>query len=97
MKGRSVVGSLAGVMKGRNVSMDVKRGLRNSILLSTLTYGLENWTWNGVQQSRVHAVEMSYLRGACGVNRQDGVSNESVYERCGMRGRGSGEGCGVVE
>ncbi len=36
MKGWSVVGSLAGVMKGRNVSMDVKRGLRNSILLPTL-------------------------------------------------------------
>ncbi len=36
MKGRSVVGSLAGVMKGRNVSVDVKRGLRNSILLPTL-------------------------------------------------------------
>ncbi len=36
MIGRSVVGSLAGVMKGRNVSMDVKRGLRNSILLPTL-------------------------------------------------------------
>ncbi len=30
MKGRSVVGSLAGVMKGRKVSMDVKRGLRNT-------------------------------------------------------------------
>ncbi len=26
MRGRSVVGLLAGVMKGRNVSMDVKRG-----------------------------------------------------------------------
>ncbi len=36
MKGRSVVGSLAGVMNGRNVCMDVKRGLRNSILLPTL-------------------------------------------------------------
>ncbi len=59
MKGRSGVGSLAGVMKGRNVSMDVKMGLRNSILLPTLTYGSENWTWNGVQQSRVHAVEIS--------------------------------------
>ncbi len=47
MKGKSVVGSLTGVMKGRNVSMDVKRGLRNSILLPTLTYGLEHWTWNG--------------------------------------------------
>ncbi len=53
MKGRSVVGLLTGVMKGRNVSMDVKRGLKNSILLPTLTYGSENWTWNGAQQSRV--------------------------------------------
>ncbi len=25
------------------------------------------------------------------------MSNESVYERCGMRGCGSGVGCGVVE
>ncbi len=97
MKSRSVVGSLTEVMKGRNVSMDVKRGLRNSILLPTLTYGSENWIWNGAQQSRVHAVEMSYLRGACGVSRWDGLNNESVYERCGMRGHGSGVECGVVE
>ncbi len=27
---------------------------------------------------------------ACGVSRWDGLSNKSVYERCGMRGRGSG-------
>ncbi len=39
---------------------------------------------------------MSYLKGACGVNRWNGVSNESMYERCGMKGRGSGVGvsCG---
>ncbi len=61
--------------------MDVKRGLRNSILLPTLTYGSENWTWNGAQQSRVRAVEMSYLRGACGVSRWHGLNNESVYEK----------------
>ncbi len=97
MTGRSVVGLLAGIMKGRNVSIDVKRGLRNTILLPTLTYGLENWTWNGAQQLRVHTVKMSYLRGVCEVNRWDRVSNESVYERCGMRGRESGVGCGVVE
>ncbi len=90
MKARSVVDSLAEVMKGRNVSKDVKRGLRNSILLPTLTYGSENWTWNGAQQSRVRGVETSYLRGMCGVNRWDGLSNECVYERCGMRGRERG-------
>ncbi len=32
MKVRRVVGSLAGVIKGRNVSTGVKRGLKNSIL-----------------------------------------------------------------
>ncbi len=78
MKGRSVVGLLTGVMKGRNVSMDVKRGLRNSILLPTLTYVLENWTWNRAQQSRVCAVEMSCLRGTCGVSRWDWLNNECV-------------------
>ncbi len=55
-----------------------EEGLRNSILLPTLTYGSENWTWNGAQQSRVRAVEMSYLRGACGVSRWDGLKNECV-------------------
>ncbi len=89
MKGRSVVGSLAGVMKGRNLSMDIKSSLRNSILLPTLTYGSKNWTWNGAQQSRVRAVETSYPRGACGVSRWDGLSNEM----CGM----TGLGCVVVE
>ncbi len=97
VKGRSVVGSLSGIMKGRNVSMEVKRGLRNSILLPTLTYGLENWTLNGAQQSRVRAVEMSYLRGACGASRWDGLSNKSMYERCGMREHGSGVEYGEVE
>ncbi len=75
----------------------MKQGLRNSILLPLLTYGSENWTWNGVQQSRVHAVEMSYWRGVCRVSRWDRLSNDSVNERHGMRERGSGVGCGVVE
>ena len=43
MKGRCVIGSPARVTKGRNVSMEVKRGLRNSILLPTLMYGSKTW------------------------------------------------------
>ncbi len=46
VKERSVIGSLGRVMRGRNVSMEVKRGLKNSVLLPTLTYGSEAWTWN---------------------------------------------------
>ncbi len=58
----------------------------------------ENWTWNGVKQSRVRATEISFMREACGVSRWDRLSNEGVYERCGMRGHGSGDGvwCGGV-
>ncbi len=55
------------------------------------------WTLNRAQQSRVDAVEMSYLRGACGVTRWDGESNDSVYERCGMGSQANGAHCGVVE
>ena len=40
-------------MRGRNVSMEVKRGLRNIILLPTLAYGSETWTWNRTEQSTV--------------------------------------------
>ncbi len=60
-------------------------------------YGSETWTWNRAQQSRVVAVEMSYLRGACGMTRWDGESNESMYERYGMGSRGNGVNYGVVE
>ena len=97
VRGRQVVGSLSRIMRGRNVSVDVKKGLRDSIVLPTLTYGCETWTWNEMHQSRIRAVEMSYLRGACGRTWQDMESNENVYERFGMRSKGEGIKCGVVE
>ncbi len=66
-------------------------------LLPTLTHGSKNWIQNVAQQSRLRAIEMSYLRGMYGASRCDGLSNESAYERYGMRCRGSGLGCGVME
>ena len=39
VKVRCVKGSLARIIRGKNVFMEVKRGLKNSILLPTLTYG----------------------------------------------------------
>ncbi len=45
----------------------------------------------------MRAVEMSYLRGACGVTRWDSESNESLYEKCGMGSHVNGVNCGLVE
>ena len=76
--------------------MEVKRGLKNNIL-STLMYGLETKKWNRAQQSRVHDVKMSYLRGPCCVTRWEDESNESVYERCCIKTHANGVKCGVVK
>ncbi len=42
-------------------------------------------------------MEMSYLRGECGVTRWDGESNKSMYAKCGMGTLANGVNCGVVE
>ncbi len=97
LQGRRVAGSLGGIMNDRSVSMEVKRDLRNTIIVPTLTYASETRAWNESQRSRVQVVEMSYLRSACGVRRMDGMSNESVYECFGMCHGGEGKKCGVVE
>ncbi len=83
-QGRKVVGSLGHIMNGRTVSMEVKRDLRNTVIVPTLTYEYKTWAWNESQSSRVQSVEMSYMRSACGVSRMNGISDESVYERFGM-------------
>ncbi len=49
------------------------------------------------KKSRLQTVEMSYLRGACGLNRMDGESNESVYEKFCMSFKSEGMNCGLVE
>ncbi len=64
------------------------------VIVPALTYASETWAW---KESQVQAVEMSYLRSACGVSRMDGMNNESVYEHFGMCHVGEGKKCGVVE
>ncbi len=97
VKGRQVMGALERVMKRRNVSIEVKNGIRNSVILPTLSYASETWTLNAAQQSQIRAVEMSYKRGACGVSRWDGESNEDMYGRFGMSKTAMGMDCEVAE
>ncbi len=92
VQGRKVVGSLGCMMKGRTVSMEVKKkGLHDGLIVLTIMYASETWVWNERQRSWIQVVEMSYLR------RMDGESNESVYKRFGMSSKGEGMKCRVVE
>ncbi len=97
VKGRQLMGALERIMKGRNVSMAVRKEIRNSVILPTLSYASKTWTWNADQQSRMRAVEMSYMRGACVVSRWDREINEDMYGRFGMSESAVGMNCRVVE
>ncbi len=61
LQGRKMVGSLVCILNGRSVSMEVKRDLRNTVIVPTLTYARKTWAWNESQRSRVQAVEMSVI------------------------------------
>ncbi len=65
LQGRKVVGSLGCIMNGRSVSIEVKRALKNTVIVPTLIYASKTWAWNESQRSRVHAVEINYLRSEC--------------------------------
>ncbi len=93
LQGQKAMGSLEPVMKDR---IKVKKALHDSIIVPTLTYASETWTWNERQRSRIQAVEMSYFRGACSLNTMDGESKESVCGRFGMSVKGEGMNCEVM-
>ncbi len=89
VKGRKVVASLRRTMR-RTTSMEVKEALWDSIIVPKVVYSSETWRWNKSQKSRIQAVEMSYLRGACGVSRVNGESNENVNGKFIMSSKGEG-------
>lgn len=73
-------------MKGRGASMKVKLGLRDSIVLSTLTLAAETWTLDESQRSSIQAVGKIYLRGSYGLTRWNKEMNKGFYKRFGMAG-----------
>lgn len=50
VQGRKVRGELGSVIRSRNISLDVKKILRDSIILPTLIYGSVEWKWSAAEQ-----------------------------------------------
>ncbi len=46
IEGRKVIGSLGRVMRERTVSRDIKKALRDSIIVPTVAYASETRVWN---------------------------------------------------
>ncbi len=51
-------------MKGKIANMEVKKVLHTIIIVSTLMYAREIWTWNKEERSRIQAemIALNYIR-----------------------------------
>ena len=75
----------AGVWKNRNVSMEIKRGMYEGIVVPTVLYGNEAWVLENKVKNRMNVTEMSCLKRMRGVTRRDRVRNEEIRTRCGLQ------------
>ena len=80
--GAKVSGALRPIMKSRSVSIPAKKLMHQAILLPTLMYGSESWTWLKKDECGINAVEMRSLRRMCGRTLRDRVRNTEIREMC---------------
>ena len=65
--------------------MMAKTMVYQAIVLPTIMYGSETWTWLKKDESGINAVEMRSLRRMCGKRIIDRVRNEQIREECNVR------------
>lgn len=80
-----VMKALYPMMKDKNIGIEVKKVIYNSILTPTLLYGAETWTTTRREESRIQAAEMRVLRTMIGKSRRDRIRNEVIRETVGVK------------
>ena len=78
-EGCKMLEALKGAMK------NVKKALDEKVVVPTVMYGLESWVMKVTERQKLNVFEMKCLRSMTGVSRLDGVRNEVVRARTGVR------------
>lgn len=56
----------------------------NSYFVPILTYGAVKWTIGGLQEQRIQAAEMKFLRSVAGVTKMDRIRSREIRKRLGV-------------
>ena len=72
------------VIERKELSKATKLRVINAMVVPTLLYGSETWTFQKRHRSKIQAMEMRYLRKV-EVTRLDRVSNEDIRRRLGVK------------
>ena len=82
--GKAMGGMMKKIWKTRELGMEVKRGLYESVIVPTALYAAETWGMKSADKKRLDVMEMRCLRSMCGVTRWDRLRNEEIRRRSGV-------------
>ena len=82
MIGRGVAGAIRSLVNARSLRLECARALRESLLVSVLTYGSEMIIWREKERFRIRAVQIENLRFLLGIRRMDKVPNAQIKQLC---------------
>ena len=80
-KANAVAWQLAPLLSHKNIPLNLKSQLINSIFLPTLTYQYQTWALNAALERKITACEMKYLRKTINVTRRDRIRNKTIWEQ----------------
>ena len=75
---RKSAGVLDRMWKNRGVGMEVKKRMYEGIVIPTVLYGSEAWTWSKNVGRKLNVLEMACLRKMNGVSLRDRIRNEEI-------------------
>lgn len=68
------------------IRLSTKIGVFRTVVLTTLSYGSESWTWYRRHVKKLDQFHLRCLRKICGISWKDRIPNTIVLERCEIEG-----------
>ena len=75
-----VVRAVYPILKDKQMRVEVKKVIFESVLTPILLYGAETWSMTGREEGRIQSAEMYVLRTIIGKTRRDRLRNERIKE-----------------
>ena len=70
----------------RGIRLSTKIGVYRTVVLTTLLYGSESWTWYRRHVKKLDQFHLRCLRKICGISWKDRIPNTTVLKRCEIEG-----------
>ena len=83
-KACQIIGQLTPLLQNKDVTIETKRALFNTIFLPTLCYQCQTWTLDSRTIHKINTTEMKCVRRMIGVSLRDKIRNEELRKQLGI-------------